>query len=192
VINMLNLAAIKIRSQANGPGMRSVIWTQGCSLGCEGCFNESMRPFEEVMRVKAKQLARWLAELPVAGLTVSGGEPFDQAAGLYDLLGFYRESCDKTIMVFTGYTFEELKAAPRKIRAALLADALVSGRFVGGGHWENKKLILPTGRIKASEISAAPSLEAHISGFSTFLTGYPVFQGGAQNDLPQQGVADHA
>jgi len=186
------VAVIKPRSHANGPGVRSVIWTQGCSLRCEGCFNQSMQPFEDAMQVNAKTLAHWLAALPVAGLTVSGGEPFDQATDLYDLLCFYKACCDKTILLFTGYTFDELKRAPEKMRSVLIADAIISGRFTEGLHWENKKLILPTGRIKPSEITPQASIEMDISGSTLFLTGYPILHGISRNDLHKQGIVSHA
>ncbi len=83
----LRVHAIEPLSYANGPGPRSVLWVQGCSLGCRGCFNQATHDPSagESMAVEeaAKRLTRHAG---IEGVTISGGEPFQQALPLALLL----------------------------------------------------------------------------------------------------------
>jgi anaerobic ribonucleoside-triphosphate reductase activating protein len=62
-INRLQLAAYLPRSRANGPGLRSVVWVQGCLFRCPGCFNPDFLPFAGGWVVPAAEVAEWLLEL---------------------------------------------------------------------------------------------------------------------------------
>lgn len=92
-----------------GPGKRIGIWLQGCSIHCEGCisvdtwqFGINSVPLEDV-KILLKQ---WLPNSD--GITISGGEPFDQEEALFELLQFLR-SYQKSILVYSGYSFQQLK-----------------------------------------------------------------------------------
>lgn len=111
-----------------GPGKRVGIWTQGCSIRCPGClspdtwrFSRQTTPLVELMT----QLTPWLAQAD--GVTISGGEPFDQPQALLALLAALRNAFDGDILVFSGYSYARLGA--RLAQAEGLIDALVSEPF---------------------------------------------------------------
>jgi organic radical activating enzyme len=99
-------------SRANGPGLRSVVWFQGCSLGCPGCQNPKTHRFDGGYEIDptelGAQIVREAAER-TTGLTISGGEPLQQAFSLYEMIcmvNALRPNWD--IGLFTGYTLTEL------------------------------------------------------------------------------------
>lgn len=98
-------------SSVNGPGNRAVLWFQGCSLGCKGCWNPETHPFHEKNRVSIGDIQDWIKGLKdVEGITFSGGEPMQQAPYLYVLVAWIREHRpDLTIGMYTGYTKKELE-----------------------------------------------------------------------------------
>lgn len=103
-------------SRANGPGCRAVIWFQGCSLHCPGCFNSRTHAFEGVPTDNTEIVERVLAlheTGEIEGVTFSGGEPMQQAQSLLEVLERLR--ADRLISrlsfgMFTGYTLAELNA----------------------------------------------------------------------------------
>jgi anaerobic ribonucleoside-triphosphate reductase activating protein len=106
------LHAIVAASRANGPGLRAVVWFQGCSLNCKNCFNPDTHRFEgkdappsEV----AEAVSQANATEPIEGVTFSGGEPMQQAADLLELIEELRNR-DRQLSfgLFTGYTEREL------------------------------------------------------------------------------------
>lgn len=111
-----------------GPGRRVGIWMQGCSIRCSGCISAdtwrtSSQPVD-VAEVVAS-VTPWLAQCD--GVTISGGEPFDQPQALAMLLGQIRMQSDVDVLVYSGYPYEKLQdflaARPN------LIDALISDPF---------------------------------------------------------------
>jgi anaerobic ribonucleoside-triphosphate reductase activating protein len=73
-------------SRANGPGLRAVVFFQGCTLACRGCFNPETHSFagtEVTVDAVAEQVIRTREEHGVEGVTFSGGEPMQQAPALW-------------------------------------------------------------------------------------------------------------
>ena len=132
----LRLAGSASGSRVNGPGSRFVVWVQGCTLGCKACFNpQTHAPNADVTPTDelARRVLAHRAESS-SGLTLSGGEPFEQAVALERLgADLRRDWPTLNVLVFSGYTLEELRG-PRAPRGAteLLAviDLLVDGRYV--------------------------------------------------------------
>src|SRR6185503_15645618 len=85
---MLKLHAMLPQSRANGPGTRFVIWFQGCTLACPKCFNPITHPDAPKLSITIEGLIAQIksVEAQIEGLTISGGEPLQQAAGLLGLL----------------------------------------------------------------------------------------------------------
>lgn len=128
----INLHDFLERSTENGPGTRAVIWVQGCTLHCPGCFNPDTHCLEPRHLVSVEELAaRILAISGIEGITVSGGEPFLQAAPLAQL-GSLMHKYDLGLVVFSGFTFEQLTQAHKDDWNALLAvtDLLIAGPFM--------------------------------------------------------------
>lgn len=128
----LRIAGTVGESIVDGPGIRYVIFTQGCPHHCPGCHNPETHDFAGGQEIDTEVL---LADIRknklVAGVTFSGGEPFAQAKALLPLAQALRAD-GRHLMAFSGYTFEELLAsADEAVRPFLeTLDLLVDGRFV--------------------------------------------------------------
>jgi len=116
---------------ALGPGRRIGIWLQGCSIRCDGCMSRDtwaparrLAPLADVLA----HIGGWLREAD--GVTISGGEPFDQPGALHALLAALRERGCGAILVYSGHAFEHLKE--RHAAALALIDVLISEPFEAG------------------------------------------------------------
>jgi len=119
--------AIERHSRANGPGVRAVVWVQGCTLGCPGCFNPATHPADGGGAMDVEALARELAGLPVDGITISGGEPFEQPEAL---LALVTGLAGTSIIVFSGFTRTEIERQPLGPAVLERIDVLVDGRYL--------------------------------------------------------------
>jgi anaerobic ribonucleoside-triphosphate reductase activating protein len=131
-MSVLNLAGFLARSAVNGPGIRAVVWVQGCPFRCEGCFNETFQPFSPAMQVTVSELAKTILSLPgIDGVTFSGGEPFAQAGPLA-LLGELLRTAGLSMVTYTGYTADQLARGDDPAWPALLAatDLLIAGPYI--------------------------------------------------------------
>ncbi|WP_298328362.1 4Fe-4S single cluster domain-containing protein [uncultured Dokdonia sp.] len=92
-----------------GPGNRIGIWLQGCSIHCEGCISMDTWQFN-VNKVSLDELKKvlnlWLPQCD--GITISGGEPFDQEAQLIEVLNFLKPY-SKSILLYSGYSFSHIE-----------------------------------------------------------------------------------
>ena len=115
----------------NGDGLRTVLWVAGCSHGCKNCHNPITWdicggiPFDEAAK---NELFEALEPDYISGVTFSGGDPLhmQNREEIGQLICEVRERFPhKTIWVYSGYTWEEVKDLPY----LKLADVLVDGRF---------------------------------------------------------------
>lgn len=113
---------------ALGPGRRVGLWFQGCSLRCPGCISVDTWDASLGVTTVAELLAAMEVFVPDAcGLTVSGGEPFEQPAALAEVLRFWRRRSATSVLVFTGHEIEDV--APWLAQNPSLVDGLMTGRF---------------------------------------------------------------
>lgn len=124
---MLNIHAIE-RAFIYGPGARAVIWFQGCTLHCKGCWNVKLWDFSNNQLYTSRHLLDTVRKLDVEGVTLLGGEPLDQ--DINELTDFINEcrANGLSIVLFTGYELTELKDSRFK-NIASNVDILVSGRY---------------------------------------------------------------
>jgi anaerobic ribonucleoside-triphosphate reductase activating protein len=128
---MLRVAAIVDDTRAEGPGRRWALWVQGCSLRCAGCCNPEMFDERRGQPVEIDELAARIAEAQahgVEGVTFLGGEPFEQPVGLA-ALARRAKALAMTVMVFSGYALDELRARADAAELLALTDLLVDGRY---------------------------------------------------------------
>ncbi len=174
-------------SEVNGPGKRAVIWFQGCSLGCAGCWNPETWDAESAghetpMWAVLEWLKGTLKENPeLEGITFSGGEPMQQPTWLYLLIvAIRRQYPHLSIGLFSGYADSELtrrmwwEAIRKRIDFAVLGrynaqqpahDPLVTSR--------NQALRLYSDRYTAADFQPQ-AIEVTIDGNGlTQLTGFP-------------------
>ena len=130
----LNVAKIIDVTQAEGPGLRTAIWVQGCLKRCVGCCNGQFLKIQPAdvcdSQMIIEQIAQNQQQYGIEGVTLLGGEPFLQAEGLADVA----QACRKmglSVMVFSGYQLEELDDARFKGASQLLkvTDVLVDGEY---------------------------------------------------------------
>lgn len=128
----IRVSSLLNRSVAHGPGERFIVWVQGCTLGCPGCFSPTTHSRNAGRLIEIQRLAdEILATTNIEGVTISGGEPFQQARSLAGLTEIVR-GMGLTVMCYTGLTIAELKRKRCDDVERLLAsiDLLVDGRFV--------------------------------------------------------------
>jgi anaerobic ribonucleoside-triphosphate reductase activating protein len=119
-----------------GPGKRVGIWVQGCDLGCNGCLNQTLWGTHGGRRIDVLEIFNWLISLDgeFDGITVSGGEPFQQYEALIAFLHLVRTRTRHDVYCFTGYYLDELnKLFPDKLFCRYI-DLLVDGRYVAELH----------------------------------------------------------
>ena len=132
LVAMIKIADILSDSIVDGPGIRAVIFCQGCPHHCPGCHNASTWPFEGGTPMDEKEILALIKKNPlVRGVTFSGGEPFSQAEG-FSILAALLKSEGYEVACYTGYTFEELfsngTVAQRKLLETI--DILIDGPFL--------------------------------------------------------------
>lgn len=203
----LRIHAIVGGSQVNGPGSRAVLWVQGCTLACPGCWNPETHSFgapRDLLEGILERLAALWTHDPSPALTLSGGEPMQQAGAILALLQrIHGRRPGLSVGMFTGYTEEELEAggyltsprllfgsseraeqrarhnAWRRIRTHL--DFAVMGRYDRTQPIQdalrtsaNQQLHLFSGRYSEADFSPL-SVEIQIEeGGAAVVTGFPI------------------
>lgn len=130
---LINLHHFLARSMENGPGVRAVIWVQGCTLHCPGCFNPDTHDLSPRTVVAVHELAQQILHISdIEGITISGGEPFLQAKPLAELCQIICQKKHLGVIVFSGFTFEQITQMQNPDCEALLAaiDLLIAGPFI--------------------------------------------------------------
>lgn len=124
-------------TEAEGPGRRAALWVQGCRVHCPECFNPHLWATRGgVLSDPADIAAEWLEAARAAGstgITLLGGEPFEQAAALGPIARVFRDA-DMSVMTFSGHTLPDLArwAEQRDDISALLeaTDLLCDGPYL--------------------------------------------------------------
>ena len=127
----MNYGQIRKYDIANGPGIRTSIFVTGCSLNCKNCFNKDYQnpSFGNPWTEKEDELLiSYLSDPNVAGLTILGGEPFENAQGLISLLK--KIKTNKSIWIYSGYTYDYLIKNDDTLELLKLVDVLVDGPFI--------------------------------------------------------------
>lgn len=167
------------QSSIYGPGLRYVIWTQGCTLACEGCWNKQFWPtggesvtvdelFEDIRTTKG-----------IEGITILGGEPLQQKEATLALIERVK-NFGLTVFLYTGYTPMEFDDTMRKCFDH--SDIVVTGRYNQSLRnvnlrWRgstNQVIHCPTGRYSISTLDEQNELEIVVNDDGKIeLYGYP-------------------
>jgi len=120
-------------SIVDGPGIRFSVFTQGCKHDCPGCHNPESHSFEGGREVQLDELKQKIEENPLlAGITLTGGEPFEQPVPLLELTR-WAKARGLNVWAYSGYLYEVLLAGTPSAEARELlvaVDVLVDGPFV--------------------------------------------------------------
>ena len=142
----LRIAGYYHDSLVEGPGRRSSVLVTGCTLGCQGCWVPTLHPAEAGTLVPVDLLAEALLDPSYErdGISILGGEPFQQPEGLLGLVRALRERGCPHILCYSGYSYEALRrrASRQPTIGAILDEIqmLIDGPYVeplaaGAGPW---------------------------------------------------------
>ncbi len=125
---------------AEGPGKRTAVWVQGCTIRCPGCINPELFDARGGSLLGVRELlAQALAE-EVEGFTFLGGEPFEQAEALGELAELARAE-GLGVIAFTGHRHEELAERPEARRLLENTDLLVDGEYQAANPETQRSLV---------------------------------------------------
>jgi anaerobic ribonucleoside-triphosphate reductase activating protein len=128
----IRLSGIIEESSVDGPGIRLVVFAQGCRHQCPGCHNPQTHPLEGGFLTDGEAILERMRANPILdGLTLSGGDPFEQAEAFAVLAERAREE-GYDVVTYTGWRYEEILSRAELGWRRLLesTDILVDGRFV--------------------------------------------------------------
>lgn len=131
--NMVRVAGVVEESIVDGPGIRFVVFTQGCRHNCQGCHNMHTHSFDGGKLISMDSILHKVQENPLLdGVTLSGGEPFEQAVVLSSL-SIELKKLGRHIITYTGYTYEYIVEKAKKMEGWMdllhHTDILIDGRF---------------------------------------------------------------
>ena len=126
----MRIAGIVNDSIVDGPGLRLAIFAQGCPHHCPGCHNPESHDFAGGSDMDTEKIiARMDANPLLDGITLTGGEPFEQPEACR-ILADAAHARGLNVWAYSGYTFEQLCAVPEKRRLLEACDVLVDGPFL--------------------------------------------------------------
>jgi anaerobic ribonucleoside-triphosphate reductase activating protein len=180
----LNLANMVEKTTALGPGMRAAIWVQGCHLRCRGCISPDWIPFKPAIQLTPQQVIERLPLDEITGLTLSGGEPMEQAGALAQVVQLARQRHNLNVICFTGYRYETLLKRPPESevhKLVQLVDVLIDGPFVqalnnslGLRGSTNQRVIHLTDRLSGYQLDdQARQVEFKVEDGSFTMVGIP-------------------
>ena len=181
----LNIGDRVPQTTAEGPGVRYAIWTQGCPLRCPGCCNPHLLPRIENQRISVDALLRDILSTPdIEGITLVGGEPFDQAEACAALAKGVR-AAGLSVMVFSGFSLAHIRRQQAWSVFLQHIDLLVDGPYLQSQHqtdrrWigsRNQRMHALTPRYRAlvdAEDMGQNTVEIRMSGDEIHINGFPV------------------
>lgn len=190
----LNVATTMVRSRANGPGVRAVIWVQGCTIGCTGCYNNFTHEHAPKKLSSPKKIAEWINSIDeIEGITFSGGEPFEQALAISSVIKLVNSERNTplSVFIFTGFDFETLSQSKDRATQRLLSltDMLSAGPYIASLSQENllwrgssnQELIYLTDRYSRSDegkwLNDSPIEELVMTNNGIMRTGFRAKKG---------------
>jgi anaerobic ribonucleoside-triphosphate reductase activating protein len=178
-------------STCNGPGNRYVVWFQGCSHGCLGCYNPNTWSDSVVNLVRPLDLAERILSSGCDGVTFTGGEPMFQSLAFFQTLLFLHDSENRMrlplgVVLFTGHTLSEINSDGDCKNALSLVDVAICGRFERDKRsvvglrgstnqeiWWNDSPLRGRSIINEESITSGQVFEAHPIDSGVVLTGFP-------------------
>lgn len=192
---LLNVAAVRLRTRTNGPGWRAAVWVQGCSIRCPGCFNPHTHPHERRRLWPPEELAARLVNADVEGVSILGGEPFEQA-GACARLARETKRLGGSVVTYSGYAWSYLclSSIPEVKELIDATDLLIAGPFVAsnandGRGWHgsaNQEIVHLTERYVGPTVmqdDEPPVVELWTDGGTVAWSGIP-----AEADIARQGL----
>ena len=176
----MNIHAYKI-SRVNGPGKRFTLWTQGCSKGCVNCFNPETWNNKNNIVLSTSEIFEMIKDFELEGVTITGGDPFEQEEELLELLILISSlSLSKGVIVFTGFTYDEIRENKIREKCCDYIDVLIDGRYEDNNRVtdcfkgsSNQNIIYFSSKIKEEELIMDQEVEVSLSDGIISVTGFP-------------------
>ena len=168
-------------SKVNGPGNRFVLWTQGCSKGCKNCFNPETWSTDLYKELSPTQIFELIKNFKLEGVTISGGDPLEQEEELLELLFLLKEiKLPKGIILFTGFSRNEIRENPIREKCLSYIDILIDGRYeeelktdssLRGS--SNQEFYFFSDKISREELFFDQEIELSLENDKIVMTGFP-------------------
>ena len=176
----MNIHAYKI-SRVNGPGKRFTLWTQGCSKGCVNCFNPETWNNKNNIVLSTSEIFEMIKDFELEGVTITGGDPFEQEEELLELLILISSlSLSKGVIVFTGFTYDEIRENKIREKCCDYIDVLIDGRYEDHNRVtdcfkgsSNQNIIYFSSKVKEEELIMDQEVEVSIMDDIISVTGFP-------------------
>ena len=168
-------------SKVNGPGNRFVLWTQGCSKGCSECFNPETWSNNIFKEYSPRHILEIIKNFEVDGITISGGDPLEQEVELLELLFLLKEiKLPKGIILFTGFSRNEILENPIREKCLEYVDVLIDGRYEKNLKVDfslrgssNQEFYFFSNKISSDELVFDQEIEISCLEGDIMLTGFP-------------------
>lgn len=186
---MLNVAASRRHTEAEGPGLRYALWVQGCPMRCKGCCNPHYLSDTEASLLTVDEVVEDILKTPdIEGVTLIGGEPFWQADALSEVARRVREA-GLSVMVFSGFTLKYIERQQREDWTRFLKqiDLLVDGTYIESKKVTNRRWIGSSNQrthfltdryahmaeAESGWDGGANTIELRMVGQEIFINGFP-------------------
>lgn len=179
---LINIHSTIKSSRVNGPGDRFVIWTQGCRKMCKNCYNPETWSHYRNNLVDVDLLVEEIKNSSVSGVTISGGDPFEQPNELFYLLEKIKQlDLSDGVIVFSGYTIEEIRGDSKLEKCLDYIDVLIDGLYIeekritnGLAGSSNQRFHYLSDKISSDSIEIDQEVEIHLLGELIQITGFPL------------------
>ena len=177
---LLRVGGVQDNSLIYGPGNRFVIWVQGCTLACKGCWNQQFWPSGGGTVISVDDMMGRIVDTPgIEGITLLGGEPLQQSEAVLQLITGVR---DRGLSVFLYSGYEESELDETQLSCVASSDIVVLGRYVEklrdtSLRWRgssNQRIRFPTDRYSGLVVEEFREIEVELAPdgrLSVF--GYP-------------------
>jgi anaerobic ribonucleoside-triphosphate reductase activating protein len=178
----INIHSVINSSRVNGPGDRFVIWTQGCRKHCKNCYNPETWSHYKNNLILVDEIFESIKNSSATGVTISGGDPFEQPEELFYLLTKIKQlDLSDGVIVFTGYTIDEIRVREELNKSLDYIDVLIDGLYVeekrtlsGLAGSSNQEFYFLTDKISRDKIVIDQEVEIHSLGELIQITGFPL------------------
>ena len=168
-------------SKVNGPGVRFVLWTQGCSKGCSECFNPETWSTNIYKELSPTQIFELIKNFEVDGVTISGGDPLEQEDELLELLMLLSTMrLRKGVILFSGFTRAEISSNFIREQCLKYIDVLIDGRYEKNLKIDfslrgssNQEFYSFSDKISSDELSFDQEIEISSLEGDIMMTGFP-------------------
>jgi anaerobic ribonucleoside-triphosphate reductase activating protein len=178
----INIHSVINSSRVNGPGDRFVIWTQGCRKHCKNCYNPETWSHYRNNLILVDEIFESIKNSSATGVTISGGDPFEQPEELFYLLTKIKQlDLSDGVIVFTGYTIDEIRVREELNKSLDYIDVLIDGLYIeekrissGLAGSSNQEFYFLTDKISRDKIVIDQEVEIHSLGELIQITGFPL------------------